>query len=550
MHMDKKVLKADSGVIASGVKFVQESLKERNINSKQIAQTLLTTEEVLAKILESAPVGSDIVIEIRGLFGNLSVQIKAGCDAFAVSDIYERLKVDELDEDAGDVIKKLYDKLFADTLLVRRNKGKTIVTFPVKKSTYTNLIYTIAVLILGILTGFLIHNFLPAEVGKNISTLLITPVYTMFLNFLKLIVAPLVFFSVAYSIADFTDLKALGRIATRIVAFYLLTSMIAICVGYFTYQLFPIGSTDLAVAVSEETAEATLQKAEGVTISIKDTIVGIVPSDIITPFQKSDMLQLIFMAVVLGIAAASLAGKIPEVKKMLGILNDVFSKITSVMVKLIPLIVFCSMTKMMIAMNFETLLNVFVWAPVIYFGDVLMICVYIILLALFAGLAPNKFLKKYYPAMVSAFTCASSNAALPTSIECCDKLGISPKIYSFSLPLGATINMDGSCISLLISALFCAKIFQIPVTPSVLLSLFIAIMVLSVGSPGVPGGNLVCIALLIPQIGVPAEAVSLVMGLYPLVGMMQTCTNVTGDAVVSTIIAKKEGLVDMSKFNS
>ena len=548
--MDKKVLKADSGVIASGVKFVQESLKERNINSKQIAQTLLTTEEVLAKILESAPVGSDIVIEIRGLFGNLSVQIKAGCDAFAVSDIYERLKVDELDEDAGDVIKKLYDKLFADTLLVRRNKGKTIVTFPVKKSTYTNLIYTIAVLILGILTGFLIHNFLPAEVGKNISTLLITPVYTMFLNFLKLIVAPLVFFSVAYSIADFTDLKALGRIATRIVAFYLLTSMIAICVGYFTYQLFPIGSTDLAVAVSEETAEATLQKAEGVTISIKDTIVGIVPSDIITPFQKSDMLQLIFMAVVLGIAAASLAGKIPEVKKMLGILNDVFSKITSVMVKLIPLIVFCSMTKMMIAMNFETLLNVFVWAPVIYFGDVLMICVYIILLALFAGLAPNKFLKKYYPAMVSAFTCASSNAALPTSIECCDKLGISPKIYSFSLPLGATINMDGSCISLLISALFCAKIFQIPVTPSVLLSLFIAIMVLSVGSPGVPGGNLVCIALLIPQIGVPAEAVSLVMGLYPLVGMMQTCTNVTGDAVVSTIIAKKEGLVDMSKFNS
>ena len=548
--MNKKVLKADSGVIASGVKFVQESLKERNINSKQIAQTLLTTEEVLAKILESAPAGRDIVIEIRGLFGNLSVQIKSACDAFAVSDIYERLKVDELDEDAGDVIKKLYDKLFADTLSIRRNKGKTTVTFSVKKSTYSNLIYTIAALILGILTGFLIHNFLPAAVGKNISTMVITPVYTMFLNFLKLIVAPLVFFSVAYSIADFTDLKALGRIATRIVAFYLLTSMIAICVGYFTYQLFPIGSTDLAVAVSEETAEATLQKAEGVTISIKDTIVGIVPSDIITPFQKSDMLQLIFMAVVLGIAAASLAGKVPEVKKMLGILNDVFSKITSVMVKLIPLVVFCSMSKMMIAMNFETLLNVFVWAPVIYFGDILMICVYIILLALFAGMAPHKFLKKYYPAMASAFTCASSNAALPTSIECCDKMGISPKIYSFSLPLGATINMDGSCISLLISALFCAKIFQIPVTPSVLLSLFIAIMVLSVGSPGVPGGNLVCIALLIPQIGVPAEAVSLVMGLYPLVGMMQTCTNVTGDAVVSVIVAKREGLLDVKKFNS
>lgn len=548
--MNKKVLKADRDAIANGVNFIQESLKARDISKRKIAQTLLTSEEVLAKILESAPAESNIVIEIRGHFGNLAIQIKSACEVFAVSDIYENLRIDEFDEDAGDVIRKLYDKLFADTLSIRNSRGKTTVTFPVKKSPYSSLVYTIAALVLGILTGFLIHKLFPAAVGKNISTIIITPIYTMFINFLKMIVAPLVFFSVAYSIADFTDLKALGRIAFEMVIFYLMTSVIAIFVGYFTYQLFPIGNTDLAMAVSEETAESTLQKAESVTISIKDTLVGIIPSDIITPFQKSDMLQLIFLAVIFGVAAASLAGKMPEFKRMLGIFNAVFSKITSVIVKLIPIVVFCSMAKMMIAMDFGTLLNVFVWTPVVYFGDILMIGVYIILLAAFAGLAPHKFLKKYFPAMVSAFTCASSNAALPTSIERCDKMGISPKIYSFSLPLGATINMDGSCISLLISALFCAKIFQIPVTPSVLLSLFISIMVLSVGSPGVPGGNLVCIALLIPQIGVPAEAISLIMGLYPLVGMMQTCTNVTGDAVVSTIVAKREGLLDTKKFNS
>jgi len=127
---------------------------------------------------------------------------------------------------------------------------------------------------------------------------------------------------------------------------------------------------------------------------------------------------------------------------------------------------------------------------------------------------------------------------------------VSDKVYSFSLPLGATINMDGSCITLVITSLFMAKIFGVPVTGSVLLSLFIAIMVLSVGSPGVPGGNLVCITLIIPQIGIPAEAVSLVMGLYPLVGMMQTCANVTGDAVVTTIVAKHEKMVDMEMYNS
>ena len=116
--------------------------------------------------------------------------------------------------------------------------------------------------------------------------------------------------------------------------------------------------------------------------------------------------------------------------------------------------------------------------------------------------------------------------------------------------MGATINMDGSCITLMITSLFFAKIFNVNVTSSVLLSLFISIIVLSLGSPGVPGGNLVCIALLVPQIGIPAETISLIMGLYPLVGMMQTCANVTGDAVVTTIVAKRENLIDIEKFKS
>lgn len=208
------------------------------------------------------------------------------------------------------------------------------------------------------------------------------------------------------------------------------------------------------------------------------------------------------------------------------------------------------MAKMMIAMNISDLVNVFVWVPVIYFGDILMILIYLLLLLAMAGLNPVKFLGKYYPAMVSAFTFGSSNAALPSSIKQCDEMGISPRAYSFTLPMGATINMDGSCITLMITSLFFAKIFDINVTGSVLASLFIAIIVLSLGSPGVPGGNLVCIALLVPQIGIPAEAISLIMGLYPLVGMMQTCANVTGDAVVTTIVARRSNLMDVEKFNS
>ena len=215
----------------------------------------------------------------------------------------------------------------------------------------------------------------------------------------------------------------------------------------------------------------------------------------------------------------------------------------------VPLIVFCSMAKMMLGMNLTNLKDVLIWTPVIYFGDIIMICIYLLILLVVGRLNPLKFLENFYPAMLSGFTLASSNAALPTSIKQCERMGISKRIYSFSLPLGATINMDGNCITLIISALFFARIYGIPVTANMLISLFIAILVLSMGSPGVPGGNLVCLTLLIPQIGVPAEAISLVMGLYPIIGMMQVMANITGDAVVTAVIANRAGLLDKEKYN-
>ncbi len=133
---------------------------------------------------------------------------------------------------------------------------------------------------------------------------------------------------------------------------------------------------------------------------------------------------------------------------------------------------------------------------------------------------------------------------------CGNSLGISRRLYAFPLPLGATINMDGSCVVLGASALFMAKIFGVPVTPFLLTTLALSIFVLSIGAPGVPGATLVCLSILLPQIGVPSEAISLVMGLYSLVGMIQTCTNVTGDAAMTLVVGKLEKQVDLKVYNS
>ncbi len=542
----------DIAKIPEVIEFISNCFAEKKITKKNAVRHLLGAEEILETVCQAANDGSKIIVGVGGLFNEVKIRYSARGREITVADIKEKLIYNgnkPLDDRVQVAMESLITKLFGNNLNVRCEKGRIEITQQVKQSTYRGLIITLSALVLGILTGLLLQSFASKEVSGFFTGNIFTPIYSVLMGAIKMIVAPLVFFSIASSIAEFSDLKALGRIAGKISVMYIFTSILAVFTGLLTYKLFPIGDPALAIGVDAEAASSTIAKGEDAVISIKDTLVGIIPTDIITPFQKSDMLQIIFIAVCIGLASATISKSAPVVKEFLSAMNLVVSKITGVIVSFIPLLVFCAMAKMMTTMDLKAFVDVMTWIPTIYIGDLFMIVIYMLLLLILARVNPFKFVSKYYPAMFSAFTLSSSNAALPSSIKQCNKLGISEKIYSFSLPLGATINMDGNCITLMISALFFAKIYQLPMTGTMLLQLFIAIIVLSVGSPGVPGGNLVCLTLLVPQIGVPAEAVSLVIGLYPIIAMMQVMTNVTGDAVVTLIAAKSEKMLDLEKFN-
>ena len=443
----------------------------------------------------------------------------------------------------------MINKLYEDNLRIVNEHGYNRVVIRAKTSQIRSLILTLLALAGGVVIGLLLKTLLPDNIQKITINYILSPVYTMFMNALKMMIGPLVFCSVASSIADFSDLRALGKIAGKVVMFYMFTSVLAMLMGFCAYNIFPIGSPELASAVTDASADI-IARGKTVSFSIKDTIVNIIPKNVISPFLNADMLQIIFMAIVMGLAAAALSKKMPQVKNTLVVLSGVCTKIITTLVSFIPLVVFCALAKMVLTVDISHLLNVFVWVPVVYFGDMLMVCVYMILLLVIGGLNPLKFLKKFSLAMITAYSCASSSATLPTSVKQADAMGISKSVYSFSLPLGATINMDGTCVSLMITSLFMAKIFGITVTGSVLLSIAISIMVLSIGAPGAPGVGLICMTVLISQIGGPAEAVTLVMGLYPLVDMMGTCANVTGDAVGTVIVARRAKLLDMEKYNS
>ncbi len=536
--------------IPRAVKYLDKELTDRKIKSKERVKMVLSAEEALNVLIKYAnSEDDDISIKIVSFLGGTSIKLSCKGQKFSSAEIGEELIYDD-DPEANEVIAKLNANVFSKNTEVKNSKGRNYVTIHKERKKAGQLKLMLAMLFAGIFAGIIMKGIIPQGINDAVIKYFFSPVTTMFLNALKFVAAPLVFFSIASSIAKFGDLKALGRVAARIMSGYMITSFIAIVIGLGVYNVFPIGDTGLRAAVTDAAA-VTSETGEAFNVSAIDTIVGIIPTNIIEPFLKADMLKIIFVAVMTGLAVGSLGDKLEIFGKVINDGYMVFSKITTMIIAFMPLTIFCSMADMVVSMEWENLMSAFAWVPVVYVGDIMMLLFYSLVLLIAARLSPFKFFKKYHPAMFAAFSFASSNAALPSSMNICgEKLGIDKKLYSFSLPLGAAINMDGGCITQIISVLFMAKVFGIPANVSAVLSMLLAIFVLSVGSPGVPGGTLVCISILLPQIGIPAEAISIIMGLYPIVDMMQTMVNVTGDGVVTTVAAKQENMLDIEKFGS
>ena len=370
----------------------------------------------------------------------------------------------------------------------------------------------------------------------------------MFLNALKMIVGPVVFFSIACCISQFGDLKEAGRIGGKIMGFYLLTTVLAILTATGVFELLKPGNPELAAKLAGDAATVSVSD---VSISIKDTIVGIIPANFVKPFLDSNMMQLIFLAVLIGIALEKIGEHSRLLKDIFEACNDLFLKITVMLVRFIPVATFCSIVSVVLKTGPDVLLSMLAMLGTFAVGIVAMITVYCILLGVIGRLNPIPFLKKYSPTMLQVFGMASSNAAIIVNMDACEnKLGISKKIYSLSIPLGATVNMDGTCIYLVIFGMALARVFGVDINGGMMLSMFFSVFVLSVGAPGVPGAGLVCLSVLLTQLNVPLAGIGLVMGLDSLLGMMRAMSNSLGDVTASLIVAKSEKKLDMEKYMS
>lgn len=383
-------------------------------------------------------------------------------------------------------------------------------------------------LVLAIAAGLLLQKH--AQFAETY----IKPFGTIFLNLLKFIVVPIVLFSIMCGIISMRDIKKVGAIGLKTVVYYMCTTAFAITIGLIGGNLFKkmfpvIATTDLSYQVGEKT-------------SLMDTIVNIFPSNFISPMAEANMLQVIVMALLIGFAII-LVGEEKNTRIITACndLNDVFMKCMEMILKLSPIGVFCLLCPV-VAANGATIIGslamVLLAAYVCYIVHA--VVVYSFAVKTIGGISPLTFFKEMLPAIMFAFSSASSVGTLPINMECTEKLGTSREIASFILPLGATINMDGTAIYQGVCAIFIASCYGIHLTLPQMLTIIFTATLASIGTAGVPGAGMVMLAIVLTSVGLPVDGIALVAGVDRIFDMGRTTVNITGDASCCVIVSNLE----------
>ena len=382
-------------------------------------------------------------------------------------------------------------------------------------------------MLLAIVGGLLLQG------QADFATNFIKPFGTIFLNLVKFIVVPIVLFSIMCGIISMKDIRKVGSIGLKTVVFYLCTTAFAVTIGLLGANLFKglfpvIATTDLSY---EASASA----------SFMDTLVNIFPSNFFKPMVEANMLQVIVVAVLLGFSIILVGEKNAKVVSAFNDLNEIFMKCMELILKLSPIGVFCLLCPIIAANGaaiIGSLAMVLLTAYICYIVHA--VVVYSLSVKAMGGMSPVKFFKGMMPAIIFAFSSASSVGTLPINLSCTEKLGAKKEVASFVLPLGATINMDGTAIYQGVCAVFIASCYGIQLTLPQMLTIVLTATLASIGTAGVPGAGMVMLAMVLTSVGLPVDGIALVAGVDRIFDMGRTTVNITGDAACAIVVSNME----------
>ncbi len=403
--------------------------------------------------------------------------------------------------------------------------------------------------LIGLLVG-VIFGVLANQWGFSVFVFsYIEPIGSAFIKLIRLVVVPLVFASLLVGTASLNDIRKLGRIGAKTVAYYLCTTIIAISIGLLLANTLKPGvglseeaRTQLMESVSEE-AGAQIETASKKP-TVTDILLNIIPANPVKAFVEGKMLQIIFLALMAGICLSLIPSERsrPVINFFEGI-NELIIQMVHIIMKLAPYGVFALISAVVANFGLGILFVLLKYSIVVIAGLILHVTVvYALAIKIFSRQKIGTFFRGIRPAQLIAFSSASSSATLPVTMECTERnLGVSGQIASFALPLGATINMDGTALYQGVSAVFIAQVYGMGLTVPQQLIIVLTAVLASIGTAGTPMAGVITLAIVLESIGVPLEGIALILGVERILDMCRSVVNVTGDASCAVVVASSEG---------
>lgn len=400
-------------------------------------------------------------------------------------------------------------------------------------------------MVLGLITGLFLNFYVKNPFIKDI--VLMNNVFylggNVFIKLMKMLVVPLVFFSIVVGVASISDIRKIGKIGGMTIGIYLLTTALAVIIALAIGMAIKPG---LGLNMASMASAANVTAAQ----SAPDTILNFIPDNPLSALANGDMIPIIIFGVLIGYILAKLREQTQVVNDFFEQSNHIMMEMTSIVMKFAPIGVFCLMAKTFGSLGFEAIIPLGKYVLCVLIGLAIQaFVVYPALLVVFTRLNPLKFFKKFVSVMLFAFSSSASNATIPLNINKLSDMGVSRDVSSFTIPLGATINMDGTSIMQGVAVMFAAQAYGIDLGTSALLTVIFTAVMASVGTAGVPSVGLVTLTMVFESVGLPVAAIGVIFGIDHILDMFRTAVNVTGDAICTIIVSLRNDGMDKDVFN-
>ena len=514
-------------------------LEQLKIKQKDILNAELLVEEIFWSLIKKGNAAQVKVQVVKNFFGSVQVQMTA--EGMPYSPLVEIADWEE-DKDDEDYFSLMILKANLQRLNWFHKNNFNVVTINVRSKGNSQALLTIAGIVGGLIVGVVMREFLSPETISFINETIIKPPEEMFLNALSLLIAPVVFFSILNGIIGMGTSAGVGKISLKLMGFSPSTMLAALIISSIMTGIFFSGDVPLinTLPTAEEAA------ADGFQFSLIKFIVDIIPGDFVSPILNGKVLQIIFVSILFGISLNALGNKVALFKELVGNLNDIFTKMISLVILFVPLIALFAMITLALELNAATVMIISKLLIGQLVAALMMFGFFLIFIWHVGKISVKPFTKKILALMPMTFATSSSNAVMPSMMNLCtDKFGISSKISSFAIPLGTSgLSLTGPVIYVVTSGIMFVRMYNIELDLQTAALIAFLSMTISLGAPAVPATLVICVVTIVGYFGVPKEIATLMFCLDALSDRIASCVSVVNNMAVTTALARSENLLD------